>query len=618
MRYFITIYMTFLLTVISFSQSRVTPPANILHRSKPYVLKHERFKTHQNEIIPEKFPSNFTVEEEIVGLTWYDLQSQGSISTRIVNYEDQTKGIIFTRGMEPMNFLDRGTGYNYFNGTEWHALPDSSIESQKCGWPAYQQWGENGEIVVAHLAGVSDDGLLINKRENRFQGDWEESLFQGPEGYETLLYPHLATAGTDHTTIHLLAQLGNFIMPYWGIMNPPLYSRSIDGGVTWQEQNTLLNGIATGPYAEFSLDQFSLIAKDNCVAILFGDFWNDMVLFKSIDGGETWEPTIIWEHPYPNINIVPTPTDSFYCVDGSHHLCFDDNDNVHVVFGISRAYSDGATLSWFPAVDGVGYWNESRPVFSNNINALNPYGHPDSELEENYSLIGWSQDINNNGTLDILDDWGLYYLGFSSMPQICFSEFYGLVVIYSSVTEVYDNGLQNYRHLWARASINEGNNWGPFYDLNGGLVGVFDENVFPSVAQQVDESIHIVFQHDNEPGMAVSGDLDPYGENRINYMNIPFYVGVKETPYQDSFIEVRNMPNPFTGKTHIFCELKEVASLSLEICDISGIRVYTFKKGQVGPGTHCFEIDGNKLNQGFYFYTVRAGNKKVSGKMIKR
>ncbi|MEZ5147249.1 MAG: hypothetical protein R2759_09245 [Bacteroidales bacterium] len=91
------------------------------------------------------------------------------------------------------------------------------------------------------------------------------------------------------------------------------------------------------------------------------------------------------------------------------------------------------------------------PAFSNNLNALNPYDHPDSELEENYNLIGWSQDIDNNGTLDFTDEIGLYWLGLSSMPQLVVNDWGQLYLVYSSVTEGYDNGLKNFRHLWIRA-----------------------------------------------------------------------------------------------------------------------------------------------------------------------
>jgi hypothetical protein len=205
---------------------------------------------------------------------------------------------------------------------------------------------------------------------------------------------------------------------------------------------------------------------------LIGEPWVDLLLLKSTDGGNTWTKTIIWEHPYP-FHVTGEITDTFYCADGSHALDFDNDGIAHVVFGINRAYSDAAGSYWFPAVDGIGYWNENRTTFSNNLNALSPYGDPGSELEENYSLIGWTQDINGNGQLDILDNWGRYYLGFSSMPQIIFDENSNmLVMVFSSVTETYDNGTQNYRHLWMRWSP-DGSWWGAFHDLTNDPSHIF-------------------------------------------------------------------------------------------------------------------------------------------------
>ncbi|MEZ5197137.1 MAG: hypothetical protein R2764_12240 [Bacteroidales bacterium] len=137
---------------------------------------------------------------------------------------------------------------------------------------------------------------------------------------------------------------------------------------------------------------------------------------KSEDDGDNWTKTVVWENPYP-LNAGGN-TDTFYCVDGSHDLAFDNSGKIHIVFGINRAYDDGAGPYWFPGVDGVGYWNEDMPAFSNNVDALNPYGEAGTELVEDYNLIAWSQDLNNNGELDLLDDWGTYYLGLSSMVQL--------------------------------------------------------------------------------------------------------------------------------------------------------------------------------------------------------
>ena len=58
------------------------------------------------------------------------------------------------------------------------------------------------------------------------------------------------------------------------------------------------------------------------------------------------------------------------------------------------------------------------PAFSNNLNALSPYGDDGSELVEDYNLIAWSQDINNNGTLEIMDEIGTYYVGLSAILNL--------------------------------------------------------------------------------------------------------------------------------------------------------------------------------------------------------
>ncbi|MEZ5197857.1 MAG: hypothetical protein R2764_16165 [Bacteroidales bacterium] len=50
--------------------------------------------------------------------------------------------------------------------------------------------------------------------------------------------------------------------------------------------------------------------------------------------------------------------------------------------------------------------------------------------------------------------------------------------VFSSVTETYDNGSLNYRHLWARASTDGGGlSWGGDFDLSSELIHIFLMNV---------------------------------------------------------------------------------------------------------------------------------------------
>jgi hypothetical protein len=241
-------------------------------------------------------------------------------------------------------------------------------------------------------------------------------------------------------------------------------------------------------------------------------------------------------------------------------------------------------------------------------------------LIEDYSLIGWTQDVNENGEIDIIfDDIAVYQLGLSSMPQIHIDHNFQIYVTFSSVTETYDNGTQNYRHLWGRFSIN-GDFWAFFYDMTADLIHIFDECVFPSVASYSDNDFYLIYQCDNEPGLAVRGDEDPYSENTIRFMKVPkwdVYVEENETIYPILDADVlQNTPNPFNDNTTIGVNVRKATSLTLEVANIMGQKLKTIDVGFVLPGMNKIEVDGSTLNPGLYFYTVKAGNSSITKKMI--
>ena len=341
---------------------------------------------------------------------------------------------------------------------------------------------------------------------------------------------------------------------------------------------------------------------------------------KSSDGGNTWSKTVIWEHPYPLFNpALPFETDTFYCVDGAHHLAFDSEGMVHVVFGINRARASDTQTFWFPLVDGVGYWNENRPTFSSDMNALNPYGEPGTELEENYSLIGWMQDVDGSGTLEILEEVGAYFVGASSMPQIVITDEDELLVVYSSVTENYNNSEQNYRHLWARYSP-DGDLWGKFVDLNTDLIHIIDECVFPSIASKADDYLYLIYQTDDLPGLALRGDLDPYSNNTIWFLKEDLdelFVGKTENQFAVYDYDVlQNYPNPASEITTVTVNIRKETSFKIDVMNMIGQKVMTVDAGSVKPGMNQVELNVSNLIPGIYFYTVKAGDAEVTKKMM--
>lgn len=556
-------------------------------------------------------------DEEDIGMTMWDLQTNASMPDRIHAFDDGTIGVTFFFGMNYSSFPDRGTAYNYYDGTNWGPFPSVSLEPSKAGNSCYTNWNESGEINVAHLTG-SGIGLIFNRREIKGAGEWTEWSFPGPAGFEDVLWPRLATGGSDNTILHLICMtkpVANGGTTYHGQDGALLYSRSADGGETWNPQNIVLPDTDSSFYTYFKPEENLIKARGNYVAVLIGGNWMDLILLKSEDSGESWTKTIIWDHPFPDSSQVVT--DTFYLPDGNYCLELDSEGKAHIAFGLDLLM--GQMPWWIPVVDGIVYWNEDRPTFSDNVNALNPYGHPDSELETDYSLVGWTQDINNNGIWDVLGEFGNYYSGVSSMPQLVMDDSDNPILIFSSITETYHNGTQDYRHLWLRQSTNHGNNWLGFVHLYDELSSFFEEHVFPAASSFHDGHIYIVYQADEEPGMAVRGDLDPYTLNTIRVMDIYWPVGIEENSSNIGGLAVsQNSPNPFSESTSIKINFTEDCELILQITDITGKTIYHLNHSVMNAGFHKINIQVPNFQPGIYFYTVYAGENRVTKKMMVR
>lgn len=569
--------------------------------------------SHQN--VPFKFSSDLTPEEEQIGDTRYDNQSNAGIPNRIYVYEDGTIGATWTRGMENPSFDDRGTGYNYFNGSNWDEWPEARIENIKTHRPTYSPFGENGEMVVSH---ISFQGLYLATREDKGTGEWDFETFSGPEGNSYILWNRAITSGVDRNRVHLLAitlPSSHGGTPYANLDAALLYSYSTDGGITWYWNNEVLEGMSSEDYRGFKADSYTFAEpKDDVVAFVVGSNWYDLFLMKSTDGGENFDKTVIWEHPYPMWEFG-TATDTFYCADGSNHLAIDNSGNVHVAFGITRVMANNDATFMFPLVDGIAYWNESMPAFSNNKNALSPYGEEGSELSEDYNLVGWSQDLNNNGEIDIVD-MGSYWISLSSMPQLIIDDENNMFLIYSSATELYDNGSKNYRHIWGRSSMD--GQWGPFVDLTDDLVQIFDECVYPSCSPTSDDNIYMVYQSDIEPGTAVWGAQHSYLDNKAVFMKVPksdFWItGVQDNMINDISVS-QNYPNPCKENTEIRVSLNNASKIHIELSSLTGKNVYE-NTLEAKVGENRVKIETGNLSAGVYFYTVNAEGSSVTKKMI--
>ncbi len=557
-----------------------------------------------------------TYNEDEVGYTIYDLQSNASTpSGRLTQFTDGTMAAVYTYAIDPTGYAGRGTGYNYFDGTSWQSNATARLESVKTGWPSHAQLGD-GEVIVSHRSGTA--GLRLLKRATKGTGAWTESDVPAPSGAAGLLWPRMVTGGTDKNTIHIIAlssPTANGGTVFNGQDGAIVYLRSQDGGATW-DKNEVLPGLGSDFYTAFGGDNYSLAEpQGNTIAFIVTDDGQDLILMKSTDNGDTWTKTVVWARPY---DAITAGADSMYSQDGGGHAVIDKNGKVHMFFGVYK--TDPAASTWFLYQGGVAYWNEDMPTWTGGtdeyqLNCLSP-----DSLDAHNQLVMYPLDTDGNGVWDIIGAdgaLGLYYCSPIGMPQAVFDENGNGFLVTASLTEHFDNGVQNYRHLWGRAIYGFGAEFGQFVDLTGDDIHMFDECVFPSICPVGNEAngFKVMYQVDSEPGLAVRGDEDAPGDNFLNVVHIPFPVGTPEAE-QANFVVSQNQPNPCVESTEVKVYLPNQANVSLKVTNMAGQQVINNNYGKLATGVNTIKINTSNLTSGVYFYTVNNGSTTSTHKMI--
>ena len=617
--------------VIGFSSFAQKRPANIsakyqnlkATRVRGAVQETTNFSTQSNPSVAPQ-PSK-SLSEVVIGMTRYDLQTNQAVQNRVYLFPDGTVSGTWTYGQTETAFADRGTGYNYFTGAAWGANPTARVENARCGWPSYCPLGA-GELVVAHNGST---GLLVSTRATKGTGTWTTSTLVGPacsNGTTALLWPRAITSGN---TIHIIAATDQATSPaiwyYKGLALAIVYIRSTDGGLTWDAPKILPGmdsaSIVNNCNRGFSGDAYSWAApKGDTIAFVCGDSWQNVFVEKSFDGGNTWTKVPVFN--FPIITAFPTPT--IPTTDGSVACAIDKFGKAHVACGrtkVSKTTANIDSSSYLPYTDGLIYWNENMPVLDSgqigNLAGLSAAGQ----------LAGYMVDYNANDTIDFpvvaSGTWpfGTYYGSLSSFPQINIDNKDSIFVSYSSCREdKFDaTGLKLYRHFYITKKSFTAGQWSTATDLTASVIHDYDECVFGSMSYTSDTKIHMIYQADDTPGLAVRGDATPYGDNSIYYVNIlktdigASDIGIKENK---NTVSMNIYPNPSTDYTNIDLNLTKSSNVSVSVTNLVGQQVINKNFGQFTSGNHNLAIAVSQLNKGIYFFTVQAGNERITKKIV--
>lgn len=524
------------------------------------------------QMSPPQYPGPWGT---LIGYSWYDLMTNNGTYDRTQHDEaSNTVSATWTLSCSqpaaatPKEYLSRGAGYNYLDGTTWVNGSNGNCPSQfgvttlRTGFPNLNLVAGQ-EMIFAHSAGITltqrPKGTGPWSATTRIpftvdinglaaaDGTWSRTIASG-----NIVHMLYATGSTGGVTAS--SDPRDTISH---VISPMFYSRSTNGGATWDRQNVLLPGMDTtnygtdyyagdntnpaGQYGGLGGDSYAIATNGNYVSIVAGSFSRAFMVWMSNDNGTTWTNKIIAAQRFSgNAPVyVQDPLSPQGIADkvsfrtlGQFDVSVDNNGVTHVVTDMGAGVLNRSPLNneWLLQGNyfdlGLGYWSSAEPDSAlAQIAGIDPFYDP--ALGSLFNSVARSNGAAPNNARPYRG------VGNQSMPTTSIDAAGNLYVIYAGVVRGTSNGGdttgQPFRDLYLLKGNNVGGGvlkWNKPIDISrykgsvasaGGAALNLVESVYPSAAPIIhnDNKLHYQWMSDGEPGVAL--DEDPSVENAIMY-----------------------------------------------------------------------------------------------------
>lgn len=620
------------------------------------------------------------MDTALVGETTYDLQSNAAMGRRVHNHGDGTISVVWTTSGQLNNdvFPDRGTGYNYFDGSSWtNGIVTSRIEQDyRTGWPSIGTY--NGfEYIMAHspneinesdpgTLGDERGGFVLNQNSSIGRSNWMESNWlalseaynpndvqDGPKG------PIWYRADNTGPLVHMIGAYSdtgfyapNPQRPGDSIRRPMVYSRFNLDNDTFEVVESYLPDYGERLF-DGDPDAYSMDARDSVVVIVAGGaFFKSVTLWRSNDSGQTFRRVLVDTFPEPRRARDNSITfDTTRANDGNVNVVLDRNNNAHVFYG-SRLVLDNnpqdESFQFFPNSFGMVYWNDI-PVGTRTdtvgfdvdtiIDDVVPI-FDTTYFTEQVPVYGPKRllldfedfDLNDNGQRDVgsrtdtIPNGGARYSQSTaiSFPNAGVDEDNHIYLTYSQVIEGgadFQISGQNFRDLFVIYSTDQGENWSEPVNLTNTRQ---TEEVYNSVATEVDDFIHLLFMSDDEPGTNLTnGDAIDFNSMiyaRINTDSLKAGrspVGLDQVTQHSTLTSAEIFPNPVEDYATLQLNLEQAGPVEVAVSDLMG-RQIRHETARMGRGLSRMRLERGELETGIYLVEIRTRGERISKRMVVR
>ncbi len=469
-------------------------------------------------------------ERFVVGMTWYDGQSNCNTGRMITTDENGSIHIVWMNGMEPDPRGERHVYYNYLVNDEPQFDGGCQIDNAvQAGYVNVDYNPETGVVPVFHS---TDEQNLLQSflATDNEPGAGEFNTTGIPNGDESVFaWPQVAIDRNGKA--HILSSEYGSDEPFDDLA---YRNGELNDEGEWEfDELEVIAQIASPSYIIASSQISDKVAVTYLSPIYSVDEWdiyrgrirsrmnNDLFVVESQNGENfNWDnPVNITHFLRPNPDVNPESPlyqgDTLRCY-SFVDACYDSDDNLHVIFST------------------VGLWEpmgEEGEFAGNTMQNLLWYWNRDSG-EIHLLMNGWFEPGSN------LSPWQSNL----SYPSISATEDGKLYCVFTAFPPEGDRALNGFINgeIYATVSVNGGRNWATPTNLTNthtphSRSGEGRSESWCSLAGDIADNLHLSYILDLDPGSIPHGDGRPTN-NPMIYHRVP-----RDVVAEDNLIEDREL-----------------------------------------------------------------------------